>query len=339
MKYIAYCRKSTDEKTKQVLSIESQVAEIKEFAKREGLVISEWITESRTAKVPDRPMFAQALSLIEAGKARGLISWHPDRLARNSIDGGKIIYLLDTSKLLDLKFPSFWFENSPQGKFMLNIAFGQSKYYVDNLSDNVKRGNRQKLRNGVWPSKAPYGYLNDPQTRTITVDRRNAPIIKQAFEYFSSGKYSYTMITNFLAERGLHGRVKSTIHTSAIRKMLTNPFYLGTMVYGGEKYHGVHKQFIPKSLFDKVQEQVKFKDNPRPRGHNFSFTGLMKCGECGASITAEHSHTSPNPSWLTNSRTRFIKLVYPINGQVTGSTGRTRIIRRNKLLLQSNSLL
>ncbi|PIU73720.1 hypothetical protein COS78_00960, partial [Candidatus Shapirobacteria bacterium CG06_land_8_20_14_3_00_40_12] len=47
-----------------------------------------------------------------------------------------------TGKLLDLKFPSFWFDNTPQGKFMLNIAFGQSKYYVDNLSENVKRGNR-----------------------------------------------------------------------------------------------------------------------------------------------------------------------------------------------------
>ncbi|MFH1864025.1 MAG: hypothetical protein ABIJ85_03935 [bacterium] len=52
-------------------------------------------------------------------------------LDRNSVDGGKIIYLLDTGKLLDLKFPSFWFENTPQGKFMLNIAFGQSKYYTD----------------------------------------------------------------------------------------------------------------------------------------------------------------------------------------------------------------
>ena len=77
MKYIAYCRKSTDEKTKQVLSIESQVAEIKEFAKREHLEVVEWVFESKTAKVPGRAMFSHALSLIEAGKAQGLVSWHP----------------------------------------------------------------------------------------------------------------------------------------------------------------------------------------------------------------------------------------------------------------------
>ena len=68
---------------------------------------------------------------MEKGVAQGILSWHPDRLARNSVDGGKIIYLLDTAVLKDLKFPSFWFEDTPQGKFMLNIAFGQSKYYVD----------------------------------------------------------------------------------------------------------------------------------------------------------------------------------------------------------------
>jgi DNA invertase Pin-like site-specific DNA recombinase len=93
--------------------------------------------------------------VIGSREAQGILAWHPDRLARNSIDGGRIIYLLDTGKILDLKFPTFWFDSTPQGKFMLNIAFGQSKYYVDNLSENIKRGHRQKLRKGIWPGFAP----------------------------------------------------------------------------------------------------------------------------------------------------------------------------------------
>jgi len=132
IRYIAYCRKSTDEADKQVLSIEAQIAEVKEFATRENIRIVEVITESRTAKQPGRLEFGRMMKMIERGEADGIVSWHPDRLARNSVDGGQIIYLLDTGKLLDLKFPSFWFENTPQGKFMLNIAFGQSKYYVKN---------------------------------------------------------------------------------------------------------------------------------------------------------------------------------------------------------------
>ncbi|MFH1955725.1 MAG: recombinase family protein, partial [Patescibacteria group bacterium] len=81
---------------------------------------------------------------MERGEAEGILAWHPDRLARNSIDGGRIIFLIDTGIIKALKSPTFWFEPTPQGKFMLNIAFGQSKYFVDNLSENTKRGLRQK---------------------------------------------------------------------------------------------------------------------------------------------------------------------------------------------------
>jgi len=149
--FFIYIRKSTDESDRQILSIESQVDELKEFAQKENLEIAKTFIESQTAKEPGRPVFDEMLSRIEKGEAGGILAWHPDRLARNSVDGGKIIYLVDTGKILSLKFPTFWFENTPQGKFMLNIAFGQSKYFVDNLSENTKRGLRQKLRRGEWP--------------------------------------------------------------------------------------------------------------------------------------------------------------------------------------------
>ena len=115
------------------------------------------------------------MKALEKGEAQAILSWHPDRLARNSIDGGRVIYDLDTGKLATLKFPTFWFENTPQGKFMLQIAFGQSKYYVDNLSENIKRGIRKKLRDGIYPNKPPIGYLNDPKTRAIVIDPRTWP--------------------------------------------------------------------------------------------------------------------------------------------------------------------
>ena len=89
-------------------------------------------------------MFGEMLDRIEKGEAQGILAWHPDRLARNSIDGGKIIYLLDTGKIKDLKFPTFWFDSTPQGKFMMNIAFGQSKYYIDNLNKTRTSGKTAK---------------------------------------------------------------------------------------------------------------------------------------------------------------------------------------------------
>ena len=151
MKYFLYARKSTDTEDKQVLSIQSQLTEVREYAKKENLVIVHEFQEAKTAKSPGRPIFNEMIKRIENGEASGIITWHPDRLARNSIDGGKIIYLVDTGKIVDLRFPTYRFDNSAQGKFMLNIIFGQSKYYVDNLSENTKRGLREKVRLGEFP--------------------------------------------------------------------------------------------------------------------------------------------------------------------------------------------
>ena|SRR3990172_3979029 len=293
MKYIAYCRKSTDEKDKQVLSIDQQISSLKEFAVRDKLEIVEFVIEAKTAKAPGREQFAEVLKKIEAGEAQGIVSWHPDRLARNSIDGGKIIYLLDTGKLKDLKFPTFWFESTPQGKFMLNIAFGQSKYYVDNLSENTKRGLHYKLKRGIWPTKAPYGYSNNPKTREIDIDPVESKVIKKAFEMFAKGDVSFVEVTRFLAKFGIKGRTDKLIKIEQLKKgVLTNPFYIGIMKYAGEVVEGKHQIFISKDLFNRVQKQIIRIEKPRKgsRSNHFAFSGIARCGECGAAITAE-KHT------------------------------------------------
>ena len=287
MRYIIYCRKSTDEKTRQVLSIDGQLSELKEFAKRENLQIVDTVLESKTAKEPGREKFADLLKRIEKGEANGILSWHPDRLARNSVDGGKIIYLLDIGKLTNLKFPTFWFDNTPQGKFMLNIAFGQSKYYVDNLSENVKRGLREKLRRGVWPKLAPIGYFNDLKIKSIEVDIEKSKYIKKAFEKFSEGAISYSEIARMLFKGGIYRKGERVMKVGTIKNMLTNKFYIGTFLYNGVMYKGSHATFISKDLFNKVQIQMERLSRPRLKGHNFPFTGFIKCNECGSAITAE----------------------------------------------------
>src|SRR3990167_8809857 len=138
-KFFIYTRKSTDDKDRQVRSISDQLAELKSLALKEQLEVVDVFVEKQTAKIPGRPVFNEMIERMERGEASGILAWHPDRLARNSVDGGKIIYLVDTGVILEMKFPTFWFDPTPQGKFMLSIAFSQSKYYVDNLSENIKR--------------------------------------------------------------------------------------------------------------------------------------------------------------------------------------------------------
>lgn len=126
--------------------------------RRENLEILTEFQESKSAKTPGREVFNEMMQEIEKNKGVGVLAWHPDRLARNSMDGGRIVYAVDQQKIVSLRFPTFWFEPTPQGLFMLQVAFSQSKYYPDNLSENVKRGVRQKLRRGEWLNRAPFGY-------------------------------------------------------------------------------------------------------------------------------------------------------------------------------------
>ena len=289
-KFFLYIRKSTDVEDKQVMSVERQLFELREFASRENLTIVCEIIEKQSAKVPGRPQFNEMMDRIDAGEADGILAWHPDRLSRNGVDGGRIMYALDTEKLSTLKFPTFWFENTPQGKFMLNMAFSQSKYYVDALSENTKSGLREKVRRGEFPGLAPIGYLNDYRTKQIIVDQERAPFVKEAFEMYSTGKVTFDTVRERLGEHGIKTRSGKLLVRKHISQILSNPIYYGHFRFSGEVHEGKHEPIVSKSLFDDVQavmnsrwrwtpKEIKRKVKP--------FMGLLRCGGCGGGITAE----------------------------------------------------
>src|SRR3989338_9565729 len=107
MRYFIYARKSTDDEDRQIMSIEAQLVELRDHAQHENLTIVKELVEARTAKKPGRPIFNDMLLQIEQGHAEGILAWHPDRLARNSVDGGKIIYLVDQGIIKSLLFPTY----------------------------------------------------------------------------------------------------------------------------------------------------------------------------------------------------------------------------------------
>src|SRR3989339_1865021 len=288
MRYILYARKSTDDEDRQVLSIEAQLKELHEYAQRENILVCKEVIEAKTAKKPGRPLFNDILFQIEQGAADGILAWHPDRLARNSIDGGKIIYLVDQKVIKDLRFPTLRFDNNAQGKFMLSIIFGQSKYYIDALSENIRRGIRLKLSKGIWPQWAPIGYLNDRKTRTIILDEGKAPFIKRVFELYSTGKYTLEEIRNKINPLGMAGRKNKPLSISQYQTILKNPLYYGVFRYNNEMYEGTHEPIITKKLFDRCQDVMQLRGKHKEKQtKKFVFRGLMRCGECGRMITAE----------------------------------------------------
>ena len=290
LSFFLYARKATEVEDKQALSIAAQLAELRQFAQREHLSVVAELIEKQSAKTPGRPLFNDMLARIEAGEAGGFLAWHPDRLAGNSVDGGRIIYPLDLETINSLNFPLVRFESAPQGKFLLNLMFGQSKYYVDSRSENTKRGLREKVRRGEYPGPAPLGYSNDYRTKRIIVDRERASVVREAFERYAAGQATLDTLRQFFASRGIRTQNGKLLVRAHVTQILSNPFYYGHFRYVGEVYEGKHKPIISKKLFDDVHAILnrRWRWSPQEAQRTpKAFMGLLHCAECGGAITAE----------------------------------------------------
>jgi DNA invertase Pin-like site-specific DNA recombinase len=293
MGYFLYTRKSEEDEGRQIQSIGDQLKIGKQLAEDTGLYISDIFEEARSAKRPGRPIFNAMIARVEAGEADGIIAWHPDRLSRNAIDAGVIIDLIDRGKLRDLKFQSYRFENTPEGKWMLNIVLGQSKYYVDKLSKDVTRGIQSKLEKGHFPHLAPVGYINEQTERTIQPDPERFELIKRAFHLVLTGAYSVPEALEVLNHQWGF-RTRKTARTggtplsrSAFYSMLINPFYTGMMEHSGQLYEGKHPPMLSQQEFQTIQHKLRRVNSVQRQKQEFDFTGLIRCGLCGCRITAE----------------------------------------------------
>ena len=176
-------------------------------------------------------------------------------------------------------------------QFVPTLAFSQSKYYVDSLSENTKRGLRQKARNGFCPGPAPIGYLNDSRSKTVVLNKKVSPIIKEAFEYYSCGNVLMREVSSFLAKKEIHLPNGKSFGLTRIRKILTNSYYYGHFVFAGEVYEGRYDPIISKQLFDKVQEIINRKNKQWSKARveriHKPYLGLLRCGECGMGISGD----------------------------------------------------
>lgn len=305
IKYAIYARKSSTDEDAQAHSIEDQVQDLMEgIVEKDKLNVVQIYRESFSAKESDtREQFKLLVNDIKTGRINGVLSWHPDRLARNMKDAGEIIDLVDRESIADLRFHTFTFENTAEGKMTLGITFVLAKQYSEHLSDNVNRGNKKTVtERGEFIGKFKHGYILDAN-RYFQPDPDGFTKIQHMFKIVLGGqsqkaalewiqKQDYKVQKKFGDNPVSHNWTKDNIS-----KMMKDPHYAGVHEWG-RNYVMLSDfyDFTPVITVDEYQQLndldsldiQKISAIHRPKGETKAklLKQMVYCGVCNHTMTS-----------------------------------------------------
>ena len=290
---LIYTRVSSDEQRQKGYSLDFQYKELVEYCKKQGLTIVKHFTESHTAKKPGRPEFNNMLDYANKNKISNLVFLKNDRASRNPVDSaalsfmaehqGFLIHLIQDNLVLSKM-------SRPQDFLIFEINNGFSNLYSRNLSVEVSSKMREKAEQGYYPSHAMVGYktIKINKRSYLEIDEEKAPYIREVFNLYSTGRYSYMSLAAEMRKRGFMISKAVKCGKSNIEKILNNPVYMGDFIWNGKRYEGKHDPLITKELYYYCQHIIKEKTSTsRSVNHNFLFSGIIKCQKCGCALVGE----------------------------------------------------
>ena len=290
---VIYARVSSKDQEKEGYSIPAQLELLRGYATARGFRVLQEFVDVETAKQVGRSGFGEMISLLTKAKScRTLLVEKTDRLYRNLKDwvtiedfGLEVHFVKENVVLAP--------ESRSSEKFMHGIKVLMAKNYIDNLSEETRKGMLEKARQGIWPSYAPLGYLNVDGAngkRTIAPDPNLAPAIRQLYERYTTGKYSLKQIAGMARADGLAYRKSGdSVPTSTVHKILQNRIYSGDFDFDGTMYSGAYEPIVSRELWEQVQAILDGRGTKKTRKakEQFAFSGLITCGHCGCAMVGE----------------------------------------------------
>ncbi len=302
---ITYLRVSTkDQATRNGLEEGLSIPAQREAAQRKAeqlgaVIVKEFIEPGESAKTARRRALQEMLDYIAANPVRYCIINKVDRLARNRLDDA-IIHSTLRGANITLVSVTENIDESPSGMLMHGILASMAEFYSLNLAQEVLKGMTQKASIGGTPTKAPLGYLNVRTTdakgreaRDIELDPDRADLIRFAFTAYATGDWSLSSLARELKTRGLTTRSTPSqpakpVTTTGLHKVLTNPYYQGTVTFRGVTYDGAHSPLVDTDTWLRVRTQLDAKNavGERPQKYDHYLKGTVCCS-CGAKLMIE----------------------------------------------------
>jgi site-specific DNA recombinase len=286
---VVYARVSSKDQEREGFSIPAQLKLLRQYGRDQGMAIVQEFVDVETAKQAGLGGFGEMLTFLKGHPScRTILVEKTDRLYRNIRDWITVDDLDLTVHFVKENAVVSKASRSSE-KFMHGIKVLMAKNYVDNLSEEVKKGLREKAEQGHWPGVAHVGYVNNRVTRRIDIDPVRGPLVARVFELYASGQYSLKAVTGKTHEMGLrHWRGDRRMRKSEVHRMLQNPIYTGDFLWMGTRRKGSHAPLVSHDTFNRVQEQLRRgKPHGRYRKQQHAFMGLLTCARCGCSMTAE----------------------------------------------------
>lgn len=280
---VMYTRVSSKDQEREGYSIPAQQALLREYAAKQGFQIVREFVDVETAKVAGRKAFGEMVAFLGRHRdCRIVLAEKTDRLYRNFKDY-VVLEDLDIEIHLPKEGHIISKDSRSHDRLIHGIKVVLSRNYIENLSEEVRKGMRQKAAEGIYPTRPPLGYQNNKAKHTIEVNPETAPVVQRIFELFAGDGLSLAELRKRIKQETGRTYAKGYLH-----KILKNPFYIGFYHWGDTTYKGTHPLFIDAGRFQRVQDIFAAYNRPRRRHHEFAFAGgLLRCGYDDCLITAE----------------------------------------------------
>ena len=282
----AYVRVSTVRQGEKGTSLSEQRDAIMAFAARHEIRILEWFEERETAAKQGRGEFSRMMRQLRRRRDHGVIFHKIDRGARNLKDWSNIQDLIEIGVSVYFAHESVDM-TTRGGRLTADLLAVIASDYIRNLRDEVRKGMRGRVKQGLFPLQAPIGYLDQGGGVVKIPDPVKGPLVRQAFELYASGKYTLESLARELAARGLRNKRGKIVDGKRLDKVLRQPFYMGIIHMAGGVYAGIHQPLVSKRLFDRVQDALSGKAQARVMRHEFTYRRMIRCSGCGYRLTGE----------------------------------------------------